>query len=68
MSLQLGQPLVTMRQRAIDDLALRGRLPFRTPVEQSRLQQFRRHAGVTSREVAGDCLFPLYCRYGRLPN
>ena len=59
MPLQLREPLMTMRQRAIDDLALRVRSPFRTSVEQPSLQQIRCEAGVTLRDVARDRLFPL---------
>jgi hypothetical protein len=46
----------------IDGLALRARLPFGTPVEQSWLQQRRRHTGMTLRDLAGDGVFPLGCQ------
>lgn len=53
---------MTKRQRMIDGLALRARLPFGTPVEQSWLQQRRCHTGMTLRDLAGDGVFPPGCQ------
>lgn len=53
---------MTKRQRMIDGLALRARLPFGTPVEQSWLQQRRCHACMTLRDLTGDGVFPLGCQ------
>jgi hypothetical protein len=53
-SFQLRQPGATLRQGVIHDRSLRGCLAFSPSIEQSGLQQIRRHARLTRGEVAGD--------------
>jgi hypothetical protein len=48
-----------MGQRGVGHFAHGRRLPLRAAVEQSRLEQVRRHAGVPLRDFTGDRLFPL---------
>ena len=54
MSFQLRQAGATVRQGVIDDRSLRGCVPLGPSIEQSGLQQFRGHAGMTRGEVTSD--------------
>ena len=65
---QLDQPILAVGERVIDDMALGCCLPFRSPVEESGLQQLRRQARVTRRDIAGDCVFPGQGQSGSLPK